>query len=76
LRDVAELHYRRALELAQSEQNLEVLAEAQIGLAKVFVVNGKKQEARKYLQLALANYVSLENSAKKQKVEEWLSKIS
>ncbi|MCL1489756.1 MAG: tetratricopeptide repeat protein [Pseudanabaena sp. Salubria-1] len=76
LRDVAELHYHRALELAQSEQNLEVLAEAQIGLAKVFVVNGKKQEARKYLQLALANYVSLENSAKKQQVEEWLSKIS
>jgi len=76
LRDVAELHYRRALELAQSEQNLEVLAEAQIGLAKVFVVNGKKQEARKYLQLALANYASLENGAKKQKVEEWLSKIS
>ena len=76
LRDVAELHYHRALELAQSEQNLEVLAEAQIGLAKVFVVNGKKQEARKYLQLALANYVSLENSAKKQLVEEWLSKIS
>ena len=76
LRDVAELHYRRALELAQSEQNLEVLAEAQIGLAKVFVVNGKKQDARKYLQLALANYVSLENSAKKKQVEEWLSKIS
>jgi len=76
LRDVAELHYRRALELAQLEQNLEVLAEAQIGLAKVFVVNGKKQDARKYLQLALANYASLENSAKKQKVEEWLSKIS
>ena len=76
VRDVAELHYRRALELAQSEQNLEVLAEAQIGLAKVFVVNGKKQEARKYLQLAFANYVSLENSAKKKQVEEWLSKIS
>ncbi len=76
LRDVAELHYRRALELAQSEQNLEVLAEAQIGLAKVFVVNGKKQEARKYLQLALANYTSLENIAKKKQVEEWLSKIS
>lgn len=76
LRDVAELHYHRALELAQSEQNLEVLAEAQIGLAKVFVVNGKKRSAREYLQLALANYVSLENSAKKQKVEEWLSKIS
>ena len=76
LRDLAELHYRRALDLAQSEQNLEVLAEAQIGLAKVFVVNGKKQEARKYLQLALANYASLENSAKKQKVEEWLRKIS
>jgi tetratricopeptide (TPR) repeat protein len=76
LRDVAELRYRRALELAQSEQNLEVLAEAQIGLAKVFVVNGKKQEARKYLQLALANYASLENSAKKRQVNEWLSKIS
>jgi tetratricopeptide (TPR) repeat protein len=79
LRDVAELRYRRALELAQSEQseqNLEVVAEAQIGLAKVFVVNGKKQEARKYLQLALANYVSLENSAKKKQVNEWLSKIS
>lgn len=76
LRDVGELHYRRALELAQSEQNLEVLAEAQIGLAKVFVVNGKKRSAREYLQLALANYVSLENSAKKQKLEEWLSKIS
>ncbi|BBC26668.1 tetratricopeptide repeat protein [Pseudanabaena sp. ABRG5-3] len=76
LRDVAELHYRRALELAQSEQNLEVLAEAQIGLAKVFVVNGKKQEARKYLQLALANYASLENSAKKRQVDEWLRKIS
>ena len=76
LRDVAELHYRRALELAQSEQNFEVLAEAQVGLAKVFVVNGKKQEARKYLQLALANYETLENSAKKQKLEEWLIKIS
>jgi len=76
LRDVAELHYRRALELAESEQNLEVLAEAQIGLAKVFVVNGKKRSAREYLQLALANYTSLENSVKKQKVEEWLSKIS
>lgn len=76
LRDVAELHYRRALELAQSEQNLEVLAEAQVGLAKVFVVNGKKQEARKYLQLALGNYVSLENGVKKQQVDEWLSKIS
>jgi hypothetical protein len=76
LRDVAELHYRRALELAQSEQNLEVLAEAQIGLAKVFVVNGKNQDARKYLQLALANYASLENGAKKQQVEGWLIKIS
>lgn len=76
LRDEAELHYRRALELAQSEQNLEVLAEAQIGLAKVSVVNRKKQEARKYLQLALANYVSVENGAKKQQVNEWLSKIS
>lgn len=76
LRDVAELHYRRALELAQSEQNLEVLAEAQVGLAKVFVVIGKKQGARKYLQLALANYGSLENSAKKRQVDEWLSKIS
>jgi hypothetical protein len=62
--------------LAESEQNLEVLAEAQIGLAKVFVVNGKKRSAREYLQLALANYKSLENSVKKQKVEEWLSKIS
>jgi hypothetical protein len=40
------------------------------------VVNGKKQEARKYLQLALANYETLENSAKKQKLEEWLIKIS
>ena len=76
LRDVAELHYRRALELAQSEQNLEVLAEAQVGLAKVFVVSGKKQEARKYLQLAQVNYESLENSVKKQQVNEWLSKIS
>jgi hypothetical protein len=42
----------------------------------VFVVNGKKRSAREYLQLALANYTSLENSVKKQKVEEWLSKIS
>jgi tetratricopeptide (TPR) repeat protein len=75
LRDVAELHYRKALELAESEQDLEVLAEAQVGLAKVFVVNGKKQEARKYLQLALANYASLENSAKKEQVGKWLDKI-
>jgi len=57
LRDVAELHYRRALELAQSEQNLEVLAEAQIGLAKVLVVNGKKQEAVLMLQKALDGYL-------------------
>jgi tetratricopeptide (TPR) repeat protein len=75
LRDVAELHYRRALALAESEQNLEVSAEAQIGLAKVFVVNGKKQDARKYLQLALANYASLENDEKKKQVGEWLDKI-
>jgi hypothetical protein len=75
LRDVAELHYRRALELAQSEQNLEVLAEAQIGLAKVFVVNGKKQEAALSLQKALDGYSRLQDKSKIETISGWLKKL-
>jgi hypothetical protein len=75
LRDVAELHYRRALELAQSEQNLEVLAEAQIGLAKVFVVSGKKQEAALRLQKALDGYSSLQDKSKIETISGWLKKL-
>jgi tetratricopeptide (TPR) repeat protein len=74
LREVAELHYRRALELAQAAQDLEVVAEAQIGLAKVSVVNGKKAEVQKYLQLALSNYTSLKDSMKIQQMNEWIGK--
>ncbi|MBD2175860.1 tetratricopeptide repeat protein [Pseudanabaena sp. FACHB-1998] len=75
LREIAELHYRRALDLAKSAQNPEVVAEAEIGLAKVFVVNGNKEEAKKYLELALANYTSLKDNAKIQQVGEWISKV-
>ena len=75
LRDVAELHYRRALELAQSEQNLEVSAEAQVGLAKVFVVNGKKQEAAFRLQKALDGYSDLQDKSKIETISGWLKKL-
>ncbi|MDX2253944.1 MAG: hypothetical protein NW214_00355 [Pseudanabaenaceae cyanobacterium bins.39] len=76
LKEVAELHYRRTIDLAQTAQDLELLAEAQIGLAKVSVVNGKKEEAKNYLQLALTSYKNLKDSAKIQQMNEWLGKIS
>lgn len=74
LRDLAEYHYRKALGLAGLD--VEGLAEAQVGLAKVLVVNGKKKEAGIFLKKAIINYRMLEDQVKVKAIEGWLKKVS
>jgi len=76
LRTKAQGHYQKALRLALAEENLEVQAEAQVGLAKVFVVDGNKQEAGLWLQRALASYEVLEDKLKIEQVKGWLKKLN
>jgi tetratricopeptide (TPR) repeat protein len=76
LRSKAEAYYQNALTLAKTEQNDEVFADAQIGLAKLQVLSGDKKAAQTTLQQALVNYTSLKNAKKKQQIAEWLGKLS
>ena len=62
--------------MAKTEQNNEVIADAQIGLAKLQVLSGDKKAAQTTLQQALVNYTSLENAKKQQQIAEWLGKLA
>jgi hypothetical protein len=73
LRDLAEGHYRKSLGLAGLD--VEGLAEAQVGLAKVLVAGGNKQGAGVFLRKAIGNYRILEDQAKVKAIEGWLKKV-
>ncbi|MEI6332209.1 MAG: tetratricopeptide repeat protein [Pseudanabaena sp. ELA645] len=76
LRSKAEAYYQNALTLAKTEQNNEVIADTQVGLAKLQVLSGDKKSAQTTLQQALVSYTSLENAKKKQQIAEWLGKLA
>ncbi len=76
LKAEAEGHFLKSLTLAEMEKNSEAIAEAQIGIAKVFVASGKKQESAMWLQKALVSYGNVENKPKLDAIAMWFKKLN
>jgi tetratricopeptide (TPR) repeat protein len=72
LNSLAETSYNEAIELAQGSNNLEVLANAQAGLAGVNLILGNHFQAGKLAQQAETNYQTLGNDHHAMMLEETL----
>jgi hypothetical protein len=72
LNSLAETSYNQAIELAQNSDNLEVLANAQAGLAGVNLILGNHFQAGKLAQQAETSYQTLGNDHHAMMLEETL----
>jgi len=72
LNSLAEESYYKAIELAQTDNNLEVLANAQAGLAGVNLILGNEFQAGKLAQQAQTGYQTLGNDHHAMMLEEAL----
>ncbi|MGB3404014.1 MAG: tetratricopeptide repeat protein [Microcoleaceae cyanobacterium] len=71
----AEIRYQEAIKLAEQSDNLVEQAEAEIGLAHVYVAMGKLTESRQILEIAQKKYIKFNKTNRMERLEQWIERI-